>query len=600
VLHLDVKPDNLMFDASSAVKVTDFGIARVISGDRTKGTVDGQVLGTPAYMSPEQARGDQLTPASDVYAAGVMLYELLSGELPWRGAESASELLSQRLHEDPIPLGEVAPQVPDPLVVVVMTSLSRVAEERYQRAEDFGVAIGEACADSWGPEWLDHAGVAIVGSERLSRAARTTSAAGFPSVAAAADVASPVPPSTSAGPASATTGGSSPTIPGASSTVTTGRVGGAAGRAGETVSGPRSVGGSGAHETVARGATPAGSGAHETVARGAVPAGEPPKAPATGAVGPSPRAGAAAPPTVGPSAAGAPAGAPQFDVVRAGSAEPRIAGADLHQLELADLIGIEDVLDPPREPWPALLLTGILFSLAVLVALVGLGGDDGGGALEPGQVTVAGVDVTASGRIGVDLSHDVRVSVLDPSLASAADGVRLEVGYLGIPVSEATAPLGSGEANIDPGIAQRTVAGAADARVVLLKGDQVIAAQELAIDATQPWYLSVPFFGGVLVLLLGLANLEASLKPLRSGRPRKLSYVGSFVWGALIGVSLVALSACLGFSEPTVPTAVVVAVLGAVGGVVAARARIGVARRRRVRRAVKRAEKTLQIEAKNP
>jgi serine/threonine protein kinase len=62
VLHLDVKPDNLMFDAESAVKVTDFGIARVISGDRTMGTVNGQVLGTPAYMSPEQARGDELSP----------------------------------------------------------------------------------------------------------------------------------------------------------------------------------------------------------------------------------------------------------------------------------------------------------------------------------------------------------------------------------------------------------------------------------------------------------------------------------------------------------------------------------------------------------
>jgi eukaryotic-like serine/threonine-protein kinase len=103
VLHLDVKPDNLMFDAESAVKVTDFGIARVISGGRTMGTVDGQVLGTPAYMSPEQARGEELTAASDVYASGVMLYELLSGQLPWQGAETAAELLRQRLDEDPIP-----------------------------------------------------------------------------------------------------------------------------------------------------------------------------------------------------------------------------------------------------------------------------------------------------------------------------------------------------------------------------------------------------------------------------------------------------------------------------------------------------------------
>ena len=97
-----------MFAPNTAIKVTDFGISRVISGDHTLGTVDGQVLGTPAYMSPEQARGDDLTLASDVYSTGIMLYELLSGQLPWIGAESAAELLRQRLDQDPIPLGNVA------------------------------------------------------------------------------------------------------------------------------------------------------------------------------------------------------------------------------------------------------------------------------------------------------------------------------------------------------------------------------------------------------------------------------------------------------------------------------------------------------------
>src|SRR5204863_8901848 len=107
VLHLDVKPDNLMYDQDGVLKVTDFGISSVIGGGRTLGTVDGTVLGTPAYMAPEQARGDELSPATDTYATGVMLYELLSGQLPWIGAESAAELLRQRLDQDPIPLGNV-------------------------------------------------------------------------------------------------------------------------------------------------------------------------------------------------------------------------------------------------------------------------------------------------------------------------------------------------------------------------------------------------------------------------------------------------------------------------------------------------------------
>jgi hypothetical protein len=174
VLHLDVKPDNLMFAADAAIKVTDFGISRVISGDRTLGTADGQVLGTPAYMSPEQARGSDLTEASDVYSTGVMLYELLSGVLPWSGAETATELLLKRLREAPRPIREVAPHVPPAVANVVMRALEIEPEQRFRHAEQFGVALATACAESWGPAWLDSAGVAIIGSDRLTTAARTT------------------------------------------------------------------------------------------------------------------------------------------------------------------------------------------------------------------------------------------------------------------------------------------------------------------------------------------------------------------------------------------------------------------------------------------
>ena len=84
ILHRDVKPENLMFSASGALKVTDFGIAKVVGGEGTLATRAGEVVGTPAYIAPEQARGAALSPATDVYAVATMFYELLSGQLPVR------------------------------------------------------------------------------------------------------------------------------------------------------------------------------------------------------------------------------------------------------------------------------------------------------------------------------------------------------------------------------------------------------------------------------------------------------------------------------------------------------------------------------------
>jgi serine/threonine-protein kinase len=577
VLHLDVKPDNLMFDSESAIKVTDFGIARVISGDRTMGTVNGQVLGTPAYMSPEQARGEELSPTSDVYATGVMLYELLSGQLPWVGATSASELLAQRLKQDPIPLSEVAPHVPPLLADVVMRAISRDVTQRYPRAEELGVAIGEACGESWGPTWLDHAGVAIVGSERLTRAARTTGTR---------PGSGPIPPAggaeriTGAGPAGATiargsggglggatvTGPAAPAIPGAGET---------------SVVGDAAAVEAHAHETIQRGAAISGGAAPATSA--AAPVGAPVGAPAAGA---APAAAPAAAPVL-----------PDFQVVRAVGAEPRIQGADLYDLELADLIGVEDVLRPPKQPWRAISLTAACFLAAAGVAVVGIGSPSRQEALVPGQVQIDGRDVAIGRRLHLDLSRNVVVRVDDPVLLARTDEVELTFSYLGVPVDHMSAPLlTDGTAEIDPGIGQRIVGGDATATVALHAGDDVLE-HDLGIQASQTWYLTLPFAAAALAVLLSFANLESSLKPLRSGRSRRLSYVGALLSGAMLGASLVLVSGALGLREPTVPSLVGTGALGAVAGVAAARARLGIARRRRVRKAVRRAEKTLGVRA---
>jgi serine/threonine protein kinase len=173
VLHRDIKPENLMFDAAGVLKVTDFGIARMVNGPSTKATIAGSVLGTPAYMAPEQAEGKDVGPAADVYATATMYYEMLSGRLPFDRAESLVGMLTQRITSDPVPLSDVAPRVPEPIASVAMVGLARSTTARFAQAEEFGTRLAEAAVDAWGPEWLDASGFVVRGSDRIDRAART-------------------------------------------------------------------------------------------------------------------------------------------------------------------------------------------------------------------------------------------------------------------------------------------------------------------------------------------------------------------------------------------------------------------------------------------
>ncbi|MFN2504418.1 MAG: protein kinase [Acidimicrobiales bacterium] len=165
ILHRDVKPENLMFSAGGALKVTDFGIAKVVGGAETMATRAGEVLGTPAYMAPEQAQAAELGPATDVYAVGIMLYELLSGRLPFPDEGDAMAILYQHVHEQPSPLTEVAPGVPAGVAAVVMRALATRPDQRYPTAEAFGVALAEAATSAWGPGWPAARGqVSVMGS----------------------------------------------------------------------------------------------------------------------------------------------------------------------------------------------------------------------------------------------------------------------------------------------------------------------------------------------------------------------------------------------------------------------------------------------------
>lgn len=170
VLHRDVKPENVLFTESTP-KLADFGIAK--SGDDSaRLTVTGTVIGTVAYMSPEQATGSEMGPPSDIYACAVMLYELLANRLPYPATNSITAQLVQHVTATAAPLAESAPDVPGPIADVVMQSLAKNPSERPSSAAAFAVALDQACVQALGPRWLRHSGINVVGLDRAAAAVR--------------------------------------------------------------------------------------------------------------------------------------------------------------------------------------------------------------------------------------------------------------------------------------------------------------------------------------------------------------------------------------------------------------------------------------------
>ncbi len=168
ILHRDIKPENLLFSSSGALKVTDFGIAKMLGGVETFATRTGEVLGTPAYIAPEQALARELTPATDVYAVGTLLYELLAGRLPFADDGNAIALLYRHVHEPPVPLLEVAPSVPKAIADVTMKALATDPANRYASADEFGAAVAEAAASAWSPDWLHRSGLSVMASGQIA------------------------------------------------------------------------------------------------------------------------------------------------------------------------------------------------------------------------------------------------------------------------------------------------------------------------------------------------------------------------------------------------------------------------------------------------
>lgn len=140
VVHRDIKPGNVMVTSAGQVKVMDFGIARAVSDSSSTVAETTQILGTAAYFSPEQAKGEPVDSRADVYSAGVVLYELLTGRPPFRG-ESPVAVAYQHVSETPVAPSEIVDTVPRSLDAVVLRALAKDPYQRYQDAGSFRAAL---------------------------------------------------------------------------------------------------------------------------------------------------------------------------------------------------------------------------------------------------------------------------------------------------------------------------------------------------------------------------------------------------------------------------------------------------------------------------
>ena len=154
VVHRDLKPENLLVTDEGRVKVTDFGIAKALTPEATAAfrTATGATLGTPAYMAPEQAMGQAIGPWTDLYAVGVIAYELLSGTVPFTSHEPVAVLLAH-LQQQPPPLAERAPDVPEPIAAWVHALLEKEPTSRPQSARGAWEDLEEHLLETVGPRW---------------------------------------------------------------------------------------------------------------------------------------------------------------------------------------------------------------------------------------------------------------------------------------------------------------------------------------------------------------------------------------------------------------------------------------------------------------
>src|SRR5579875_1722596 len=190
VVHRDLKPENLLVSVDGRVKIADFGVARALNNARTRAvvTVSGTTIGTPAYMAPEQALGEDLTPACDLYSLGVIAWEMFAGTTPFAQTDTPVAVLYRHVHED-VPLVRSAnPDVDERIERWIARMLAKDPADRFATADEAWFTLEDAILELLGPRWRRDARLVVDDTPTVERPPLT------PARFTDADLATPDPP----------------------------------------------------------------------------------------------------------------------------------------------------------------------------------------------------------------------------------------------------------------------------------------------------------------------------------------------------------------------------------------------------------------------